>query len=155
MLQGRPVLASDPERYLRDLQERAPAGCHWFPMSDDVITVLHAVDVVVLPSVTEGLSRTVLEGMVSGRPVVATRVGGVPEILTGSFGRFLFESGDADGLADRLASVVEWRQQEPNLGTACSEHIVANFSMDQMARRVEDVLGQEVRSRSRLRLRAT
>ena len=155
VLQGRPVLASDPERYLRDLQGRAPAGCHWFPMSNDVITVLHAVDVVVLPSVTEGLSRTVLEGMVSGRPVVATRVGGVPEILTGSFARFLFESGDADGLADRLASVVEWRQREPDLGAACSEHIVANFSLDQMARRVEDILGQEVRSRSRFRPRAT
>jgi glycosyltransferase involved in cell wall biosynthesis len=155
VLQGRPVLAPDPERYLRDLQERAPAGCHWFPMSNDVITVLHAVDVVVLPSVTEGLSRTVLEGMVSGRPVVATRVGGVPEILTGSFARFLFESGDADGLADRLASVVQWRQREPDLGVACSEHIVANFSMDKMARRVEDILGQEVRSRSRFRPRAT
>jgi glycosyltransferase involved in cell wall biosynthesis len=155
VLQGRPVLASDPERYLRDLQERAPAGCHWFPMSNDVITVLHAVDVVVLPSVTEGLSRTVLEGMVSGRPVVATRVGGVPEILTGPFARFLFESGDADGLADRLASVVEWRQRERDLGAACSEHIVVNFSMEHMARRVEDILGQEVRSRSRFRLRAT
>ncbi len=155
VLQGRPVLARAPERYLRDLQERAPAGCHWFPMGDDVITVLHAVDAVVLPSVTEGLSRTVLEGMVSGRPVVATRVGGVPEILTGPFEKFLFESGDADGLADRLASVVGWRQREPNLGTACSEHVESNFGMPRMARKVEDILGQEVRRRSRIRVRAT
>jgi len=78
VLQGRPVLARDPDAYLRELQGRAPEGCQWFPMRDDVITVLHAADVVVLPSVTEGLSRTVLEGMASGRPVVASRVGGYP-----------------------------------------------------------------------------
>ncbi len=155
VLQGRPVLARDPERYLRGLQERAPEGCLWFPMGDDVITVLHAVDAVVLPSVTEGLSRTVLEGMASGRPVVATRVGGVPEILTGPFERFLFESGDTDGLADRLASVVEWRQREPRLGMECSEHVAANFSMQRMVLRIEDILGEEVRSRSRIRVRAT
>ena len=112
VLQGRPVLASDPARYLRELHQRAPQGCHWLPMRDDVLTVLRAADVVVLPSVTEGLSRTVLEGMASGRPVVASRVGGVPEILTGAFERFLFESGDAAGLADRLASVAGWQQRE-------------------------------------------
>src|ERR1700681_1211544 len=60
VLQGRAVLARDPDHYLRDLQERAPAGCHWLPMQSDVLTVLHAADIVALPSVTEGLGRVVL-----------------------------------------------------------------------------------------------
>ena len=149
VLQGRPVLARDPESYLRELHERAPVGCHWLPMRDDVITALHAADVVVLPSVTEGLSRTVLEGMMSGRPVVASRVGGVPEILTGVFARFLFESGDAAGLADQLASLVDWQQREPQLGAACSEHVRFHFSMDGMAQRVEEFCDRRSASRPR------
>ncbi|HEY5025396.1 MAG TPA: glycosyltransferase family 4 protein [Acidimicrobiales bacterium] len=149
VIQGQPVLAPDPESYLRGLQERAPEGCHWLPMRDDVLTALRAADAVVLPSVTEGLSRTVLEGMASGRPVVASRVGGVPEILTGAFERFLFESGDAVGLAEHLASVAGWQQREPRLGAACSEHVQAHFSLQRMAEKVEDILHKEVRSGSK------
>ncbi len=151
VLQGHPVLAQDPESYLRELHESAPVGCLWLPMRDDVITALHAADVVVLPSVTEGLSRTVLEAMMSGRPVVASRVGGVPEILAGAFERFLFESGDAVGLADQLASLVDWQRREPQLGAACSEHIRSQFSMQGMAQRVEDILRQEVSIRTKTR----
>jgi glycosyltransferase involved in cell wall biosynthesis len=152
VLQGRPVLARDPDAYLQDLKERAPEGCHWLPMRDDVITVLHAADVVVLPSVIEGLGRVVLEGMASGRPVVASRVGGIPEILTGPFERFLFESGDAADLANRLASVVDWQQREPQLGVDCSEHIRAHFNLQRMAASVEDILRREVDSRSKVGL---
>ena len=151
VLQGHPVRARDPSGYLRDLQERAPAGCCWLPMGDDVLTVLHAADVVVLPSVTEGLSRTVLEGMASGRPVVASRVGGVPEILTGSFGRFLFDSGDVAALAGRLESVAGWQQREPQLADACSEHVRTHFSLETMAERIEEVLRDEVTGRVKTR----
>ena len=132
-----------------ELQERAPQGCQWLPMSDDVTTVLHAADVVVLPSAIEGLGRVVLEGMASGRPVVATRVGGIPEILTGPFPRFLFEKGDVAGFADQLASVADWRRREPQLGAACTEHIRANFSLQAMAERIEAILQEEVGRRTR------
>jgi len=154
VLQGRPVLADDPDGYLRELHERAPEGCLWLPMDRDVITALHAADVVVLPSVTEGLCRVVLEGMASGRPVLATRVGGTPEILTGAFQRFLFESGDVSGLVDQLASAVGWQQREPQLAEQCSEHIHAHFSLKSMAERVEEVLQEEVDKRAKDRSRS-
>jgi glycosyltransferase involved in cell wall biosynthesis/heme-degrading monooxygenase HmoA len=151
VLQGHPVLAPDPDGYLRYLRQRAPQGCRWLPMSNDVTTVLHAADVVVLPSVTEGLSRTAMEGMASGRPVVATRVGGVPEILTGPFERFLFESGDATGLARQLVNLVDWRRREAQLGVACSEHIRVHFSLPRMAEGVEGVFRNEIDNRSKTR----
>jgi glycosyltransferase involved in cell wall biosynthesis len=154
VLKGRPVLARDPDANLRELQDRAPAGCLWLPMDKDVVTVLHAADVVVLPSLTEGLCRVVLETMASGRPVVATRVGGIPEILTGSFERFLFESGDVGGLVGQLASIVGWRQREPQLAAECSEHIHANFSLKRMSERVEEILQEEVDKKARSGLRS-
>jgi glycosyltransferase involved in cell wall biosynthesis len=153
VLKGRPVLASDPERYLRELQSQAPEGCVWLPMTDDVITPLHAADVVVVASVIEGLCRIVLEGMATGRPVVATRVGGNPEILTGPFERFLFETGDDAGLVDRLASVSDWRRTEPELAGSCAAHIHANFSIETMSTRIEEILRGETRSGARSRKR--
>jgi glycosyltransferase involved in cell wall biosynthesis len=117
-------------------------------MRRDVLTALHAADVVVLPSVTEGLGRVVLEAMSTGRPVAASRVGGVPEILTGPFARFLFESGDVADLAGRLGSVAGWQRREPPLGFLCSEHVRENFSLAKMAGRVEEILEKAVRARS-------
>jgi glycosyltransferase involved in cell wall biosynthesis len=148
VLQGRPVLDPDPDRYLRHLRQQAPAGCHWLPMQDDIMSALHASDVVVMPSVTEGLSRTVLEAMAAGRPVIATRVGGVPEIMTGPFSRFLFDSGDTDGLVKQLSAIVGWREREPDLGSRCSRHIRANFSLTTMADRIDEILREEANRRS-------
>ncbi len=153
VIQGNPVLARDPDAYLQELKDRAPQGCLWLPMSKDVVTVLHAADVVLLASVTEGLCRVVLEGMATGRPVVATRVGGIPEILTGPFQRFLFDSGDVGGLVEQLASIAGWQQREPQLAEQCSQHIHTNFSLKAMAARVEEILQEEVDKKSRGRSR--
>jgi glycosyltransferase involved in cell wall biosynthesis len=64
---------------------------------------ISATDVVCLPSRTEGCPNVVLEALASGRPVVATRVGAVPDLLTQSTGR-LVDMDDAKGLADALAT---------------------------------------------------
>jgi glycosyltransferase involved in cell wall biosynthesis len=152
VLKGRPVLAQDPDAVMRELQTNAPPGCEWLPMDADVLTALHAADVVVLASTTEGLGRSVLEGMATGRPVVATRVGGVPEILSGPFDRFLFEAGDSAALADRLCDVAPWRTREPQLGPDCAAHIHANFSLDTMADRIEGILEDQITAGRRRRV---
>ena len=60
----------------------------------DIPEVLAAMDVFVLPSIAEGMSNTVLEAMASGLPVVATRVGGNPELVEdGVTGRLVSASG--------------------------------------------------------------
>ncbi len=76
---------------------------------EEVATWMAAADVVALPSYMEGCPNVILEALASGRPVVATNVGGIPEILDDSCGRLVPPRNPAK-LADALASVldVQW-----------------------------------------------
>lgn len=104
---------------------------------DDVPAVLGAMDVFVLPSIAEGMSNTILEAMASGLPVVATRVGGNPELVEDGITGTLFEPGDMEDLA-RLLNLYE---RNPALrrqhGEAGCEKAEASFSLSRMVRAYE------------------
>jgi len=76
---------------------------------DDVAVWMAAADLVTLPSYMEGCPNVVLEALACGRPVVATRVGGIPEIMSDACGR-LIPPRDANALAEALEAVLsaEW-----------------------------------------------
>jgi glycosyltransferase involved in cell wall biosynthesis len=74
--------------------------------ADDVAVWMAAADVVTLPSYMEGCPNVVLEALACGRPVVATNVGGIPEIMSGECGR-LVPPRDPAALALALASVLD------------------------------------------------
>jgi glycosyltransferase involved in cell wall biosynthesis len=130
----------EPEARLAELQAMAPPGCRWLPARRDVLTAFHAADVVVVPSVHEAFGRVVVEGLAAGLPVVGSRVGGIPEILDGELSPFLFTQGSGSELADRLASLIEWRRKTPELSEECSRHVADRFGIDTMVDAVERVL---------------
>jgi teichuronic acid biosynthesis glycosyltransferase TuaC len=86
----------------------APGYIHLRPGCgfDDVALWMTAADVVTLPSYMEGCPNAVLEALACGRPVVATNVGGIPEIMSDTCGR-LVPPRDADALAAALESVLD------------------------------------------------
>ena len=132
------------------LREGQPPGCRWLPMLRDVVPVLHAADVVTLPAQwQEPFGRVVIEGLASGRPVVATSVGGIPEILTGDFRSMLVEPGDRRGLAARIGSLRNWRTADPGLAARCTRHVLDGFSLDATVDGVEHVLTRTVATRGR------
>lgn len=75
---------------------------------DEVAVWMAAADLVTLPSYMEGCPNVVLEALASGRPVVATTVGGIPEIMSGECGR-LVPPGESTALAQALALVLDKR----------------------------------------------
>jgi len=137
---GDPPPGADPERYHEHLKRLAPPGCLWLPAARDVVGPLHAADVVVLPSFEEAFGRVIIEAMSTGRPVIASRVGGIPEVLDGSFQRFLVEPGDPVDLAGHLADLVGWRRCEPELAENCSTYVRERFSLERTVDCVEAVL---------------
>jgi glycosyltransferase involved in cell wall biosynthesis len=110
-------------------------------MRTDVVTPLHAADLVVVPSQgEEAFGRTVIEALSTGRPVVASEVGGIPEILTGELASFQVPPSDAGAIAAKVRELLDWRTREPELADACRAHIIGNFSKRAMVDAVEESL---------------
>ena len=117
----------------------------WLGRLTDVTDALHASDVLAVPSRwDEPFARVVIEAMVSGRPVVAARSGGLPEILTGEFTQGLFARNDAEDLRAKLDDMLDWREHDPDLGRRCRDHVVEHFSFTKMVDAIEDHLSRAI-----------
>lgn len=90
---------------------------------------LAAADVLVLPSYREGLPNAVLEAMASARPSVATRAGGIPDLIEDGITGLLCEAGDVKALADCLRELVNSRERVTSMGTAARERALARHSV--------------------------
>lgn len=84
--------------------------------------------VVVLPTLSEGLPRVVLEAMAAGRPVVATAVGGIPEVVEDGVTGLLVPPGDVKGLSERLLRILSSPEEAEAMGGRARERVRAVFS---------------------------
>ena len=94
-------------------------------------------DVLALPSKTEGWGLSLMEAMACGKPVVASRVGGVPELVRDEVDGILVEPGDVRGLAGALTRLLEDPDLRRSMGVA-GQNRVLEFSWDATARVVMD-----------------
>jgi glycosyltransferase involved in cell wall biosynthesis len=120
-------------------------------MGRDVVGMLHAADVLVLPSMwEEPFGRVVLEAMATGRPAVASAVGGIPELLDGEFTAMLFPRGDHQALAERLAGLRNWRSLDPSLADRCVAHVSERFTLDAEVTRLEELFQNALDARGQM-----
>jgi glycosyltransferase involved in cell wall biosynthesis len=149
---GSPPPAADPA-VAQEYEARVHAAAEglavtWLSRRSDVVPLLQMADVAVVPSRwAEPLSRSIMEPLACGLPVVATRVGGSPEVLTGWLSEYLVPSEDAGALAGRLRSLHSWRTDEPGLGARCREAAEARLSLDDELDVIEGAMTGAVRSR--------
>lgn len=104
------IVGDGPARSALELQA-APLleRVHFAGWASDPGPYVQAADAMVLPSRREGLPISVLEALVQGRPVIASRVGGIPEVVEDGHTGLLVPPGDAKALADALAQFIERR----------------------------------------------
>ena len=126
----------------RDLEEQARllglAGRVLFTGTRlDVAAILSQAAVSVAPSLSEGLSNVVLESMAAGVPVVATRVGGTPELLEDGVTGLLVPPCDAPALAGAIGRLLGDAALARRLGEAARARAVDRFSMEHMVRQTE------------------
>lgn len=106
--------------------------------SDRVPELLNGMDVFVLPSLGEGMSNTLLEAMACGLPVVATNVGGNPEIIENDTNGCLFAPGDFEWLAARLKALASDRELARQMGAAARCRTTETFSLSGMIKNYRD-----------------
>ena len=108
-------------------------------LSHRVPEFLAAVDAYLLSSVIEGISNSLLEAMASGLPVVATAVGGNPEVVIDGESGLLFPVGDFNSLAKSLRSLREDAQLRLLLGRQARRRVREEFSIEAMVRQYQEV----------------
>jgi len=74
---------------------------------DDVVAFMNDIDIVVLPSLWEGMPNVLLEAMAAGRPIVTTRLGGIEELVEDNVSALLCEPGRGRALADTIARLLD------------------------------------------------
>jgi glycosyltransferase involved in cell wall biosynthesis len=129
------------ERLVRDL----PAQTSWTERltPSDVSSALDKSTLLVLPSRSEGMGRVIVEAFCRGRPVVASRVGGIPDLVQDGSNGLLVEPDDTDGLADALARVLNERELAERLGRgAHSSAGLWTVSPEDFASRLRDLVGR-------------
>jgi len=107
--------------------------------------ILATSDCVVLPSYAEGLPMVLLEGMAHGLPVIATRVGSIPETVENEVEGFLIEPGDVDGLAENMYRLASDRNLRDNMGQAARQCVEKRFSLNIMAERIRIIYNDVLR----------
>jgi glycosyltransferase involved in cell wall biosynthesis len=101
----------------------------------------------VLPSYREGLPLALLEAMVSGVPIVATPVGGIPDVVQHDRHALLVPPRNADALAAALVQVFDDPRLAARLSGAAQRHALANYTPDALARRVGELYGEVLQAR--------
>jgi len=103
---------------------------------EDVAPFYAAFDALVLPSSNEGTPVSAIEALAAGRPVVATRVGGVPDVVQEGEDGFLVEPGATDELADRLAQLARDPALRERMGRVGRERVLPRYAVERL---VDDV----------------
>jgi len=132
---------------LAGLQERArglgiQADCVFEPATAAVTDWLDAIDIFVLPSLSEALSNALMEAMACGCAVAASRVGGNPELVTQGETGVLFEARDTAGLAAVLRLLAADPVLRCRLAHNAAQLIHSRFSLESAARRMGEIYSQ-------------
>ena len=133
------------------LEAAGLAQLAWLPGErSDIPDIMRGLDCFVLPSLGEGISNTILEAMASGLPVIATDVGGNPELVQEGRTGKLVPAADPDALAQAIVSLALSPEKARAMGYAGRKRIEAQFSMKAMVGSYQQIydrlLGRMLRS---------
>lgn len=141
------LIGDGPSRYdLKKLVAKLglDEAVQFFGLQLDVHNLLKLVDIFVLPSLYEGISNTILEAMAVGIPVIASRVGGNPELVIDGVTGYLVPKHDKSSLTTTMEKYIQDRDLMRCHGAAARRKAVGKFSLREMAAGYEKIYTQLV-----------
>src|SRR6185503_19439683 len=98
----------------------------------DVLSLLKGFDIFLMPSVTEGLGTSLLDAMACSKPIVASRVGGIPEVVVDGKTGFLVPPKDPEQLAAAIVRMMKDRAAATAMGNAGYTRVTERFTVERM-----------------------
>lgn len=98
---------------------------------DDIPSVMQEIDIFMLPSFTEGLPNVVLEAFAAAKPVIASAVGGTPEVVEDGISGFLFAPDDVVGMSSKVTSLVDSKNLRIKMGRAGQKRVCNHFTFEE------------------------
>ena len=128
-------------QYLKDLAQELGINksVHFLGHRDDIPQLLALSDLLVLPSYTEGLPLVILEAMAAGLPVVATPVGGIPEVVIHQETGLLVPVEDVQALGDAILRLLQNPNIKDEMGNKGLKMVNNNFSVEKMCEEVFEI----------------
>jgi len=111
---------------------------------DDVVALTADLTIAVMPSLREAQGISILEAMALRRPVVATTVGGIPEVVTDGVDGLLVPPADPAALAKAVGRLIRDPELRARVGEAGYRTVADRFSIDAQVRRIEAVYDEEL-----------
>jgi glycosyltransferase involved in cell wall biosynthesis len=124
----------DLEEFLKELADEMGVAerVHVLGPRKDVPALMHAIDVFAMPSIWEGFGLVLLEAMAAGRPIVASRVATIPEVVVDGETGILVPAGDPLALAEALATLADQPSLARQYAEAGRERLRGRFSIEKM-----------------------
>ena len=108
----------------------------------DVFSYINALDIFILTSEREGFSRVVIEAMLMGKPVIASRIAGPSELVKENETGFLFEPGDVEAITDYTQKLISSTSLRKSMGDAGRKRVIENFSIEKYVSKVSAVFSE-------------
>jgi len=127
--------------YLVDLVDRLGVSdsiC-FLDYRNDMPQIISAVDIIVLPSLLEGLPRIILEAMSAAKPVVASDIGGSRELVVDGETGYLFSAQDSKALADKLSHLIKNKEKRIMMGKNGRERAIEYFDIKEQVVQIEEL----------------
>ena len=136
------VIGNHREDYVVELQKLARdlgigSRIHWAGFCNQVPLAMLALDMYVCPSLSESLPLTLLEAMSAARPIVATQVGGIPEIIRHRATGLLVPPRNSMAIAQAMAEIIDNPEQAQRLGQQAWQKIQSEFDPLEQSRKIE------------------
>lgn len=143
----------DMEAALRACAQKAGASAQvvFAGWRNDMHDVMSAFDIFVLPSRNEGMGRVIVEAMAAGKPVIASNVGGIPDLVKHGINGFLVPTEDPEALGAAILQMAEKPELRRDMGAA-GKRIAQSYDISSMVEKI-DVLYRDIMGNCRITLR--
>ena len=103
---------------------------------DDIPEIMQVLDIFVLPSLNEGMGRVLVEAMAAGKPIVASKVGGIPDLVKDGHNGFLVKPGDVSDLSFAIKKLLDDKKMREEMGKK-GRAMAKDYSVEKMVDKID------------------